>query len=205
MPPHLVSMTIVAAFLTTLSGPDPGAFAQRYLARLDQELNLTEAQEQQVGEAIEEFSRHVADAGSGGPIARLQMMRKAQSWQRAFEAEVEATLTERQRTLYVAHRDTWRQEAARSVMLEHMKASIALTDRQVSQLDPIIAKAQQRAQALREGTIDMESLRQLKALREDLEGGISAILTEEQRAKRAELRQTRAAKPQGALPGLLEE
>lgn len=202
---RFVSMAVLRVFLSVVTAPERGAFAERYLARLDQELNLTDAQQTQIGEAIEDLGRKVADTGAEGPVARLQMMQKAQSWQREFEAKVEASLTEQQKPVYTAHHEIWRQETVRSVMLDRMKGSLALTDEQVTLVDPIIAKAQQKAQALRDQNPGFGSLRQMKAVREDLEREIDAVLTEDQRAKYAELRRARESKSPGSLMGLLEE
>lgn len=85
-------------------------------------------------------------------------------------------------------------------MLERMKTDLALTDEQVKKIEAVFKKQHEAAMALRKGEEGKPADReQLKALRDATKTQIDAILTPEQRAKMAELRDRRLGPGEGPV------
>jgi Spy/CpxP family protein refolding chaperone len=73
-------------------------------------------------------------------------------------------------------------------MLERMKEHLALTDDQVKKIEAVFEKQKQAALALKKDGPDKPDREAFQALRESAKTQIEAILTAEQKAKMAELR-----------------
>ncbi len=176
----------------------------RKVAKLTRKLNLTDAQASKLRQIIETRRTEVMDARQrlkGDKEAKRAEMKRIRA---ASKAEIDAVLDANQRAqmdaIRAKHADRKAKKGKRGMKKGKKGARLAkmldLSDAQKAQFKAIHKEAKQEREAILAAVDGDRSAAkpELKALRQDTQAKVDAILDDSQRAKLAELRAERKAR-----------
>src|SRR5437868_4406849 len=175
-------------------GHMPGMKGHHHGMMMMKELNLTEAQKQQVKANREEFRKNMQKLNKNENITVKEMRNRKEAMMKDQKAKMEALLTPEQKTkmeqLKAEHKA--RAEERFSKHLDKMKTELNLTDAQVTALKANREAMQAKFKAIKENNSLTREQRkeQIEALKTEAKEQHKKIFTEEQQKKMEEMKKS---------------